>query len=137
MFIKSSLKMGRCVQQHKTSWIKVPLFLCPASLEFSHDLLSQKVKYHAHKSVLLVVPVLMNSVHTHSVLEISFIIILPPVSIPSKRSLYFRISHLNFACISLLSHACHIPCHLIHFDFNKPIIFGKEYNQWHSSCSSP
>jgi hypothetical protein len=34
-----------CTATH-TSWSKFPLFHCPISLEFSHDLLSQNVKYH-------------------------------------------------------------------------------------------
>jgi hypothetical protein len=54
----------------------------------------------------------------------------------SKWSLSFRLSHQNPAHISLFSHACHMPCHLILLALICLMLFGKEYNLCSpSSCS--
>ena len=54
----------------------------------------------------------------------------------SKRSFCLRLPNQKPRCISLLPHACHMPCHLILLHLIMLMTSGKEFKSWSSSLCS-
>jgi len=54
----------------------------------------------------------------------------------SKRSFCLTLSNQKPRCISLLPHACHMPCYLILLHLITLMISGKEFKSWSSSLYS-
>jgi hypothetical protein len=86
---------------------------CSAYYKIPCLLWNQKLHYHAHNS-LPPVPFLskIDPFHNlpHNFLKLNFDIVLPSTYRSSKCSLPFRLSNLNFICISYLLQACYMHC---------------------------
>jgi hypothetical protein len=101
------------------------------SQEIPYLLWNPKVHYCIHKSPLLV-PV-VSQMHPAHTFPPCFPKIRSDVTVTSMRRFYewslpFVFPNQNIVCISHLSHAFHLPVHLILLDSTTLTVFGEAYN---------